>query len=80
MYSSKTIAYEGLRDPLLADWPLRGKQKARFQYAVLAAAAGRGGIELDLLDEVVWWHGDDFWFYGTLAAGGRAREPASLTA
>lgn len=62
------IAYDGLRDALLVEWPLRGKEKARFQHAVLAAAAGRGGIEPDLLDEVIWSHGDDFWFYGTLAA------------
>ena len=36
--------------------------------AVLVAAAARGGLEPDLPDEVIWWHGDDFWRYGLAAA------------
>ncbi|HEX9683122.1 MAG TPA: hypothetical protein VGA13_08570 [Acidimicrobiales bacterium] len=34
---------------------------------VLCSAAVAGGLEPDLLDEVVWWGTDDFWRYGLLA-------------
>ena len=47
------------------------------QYAVLAAAALRGGTEPDLLDEVAWWQTDDFWQYGLFAAVGYIRAAAS---
>lgn len=49
----------------LIGWQLGGRQSAKLQYAVLAAATGRGGIEPDLLAEVQWWQTDDFWFYAT---------------
>jgi hypothetical protein len=35
---------------------------------MLAAAAQHGGVEPDLLDEVVWWQTDDFWQYALFAA------------
>ena len=38
------------------------------QFAVLAIGATRGGIEPDLLDEVVWWQTDDFWWFALAAA------------
>jgi hypothetical protein len=41
--------------------------KAKLQYAILAAAALRGGTEPDLLDEVAWWQTDDFWQYALYA-------------
>jgi hypothetical protein len=62
------IRYEGFVDAHLADWHLRGREKSKFQYAVMAAASHRGGIEPDLLGETYWWNTDDFWFYGTLTA------------
>ncbi len=31
-------------------------------------AALNGGLEADLLDEVVWWRTDDFWQYALYAA------------
>lgn len=61
----------------LVGWPLRGRQNAKLQYAVLAAGAGRGGIEPDLLAEVQWWRTDDFWFYATLVATGCIRAAAN---
>jgi hypothetical protein len=61
------IRYEGLRERHLRQYPLRGKQNRRFQYAVLCGAALAGGLEPDLLDEVSWWGTDDFWFYALLA-------------
>jgi len=48
-----------------------------FQYVVLAAAALRGGTELDLLDEVAWWQTDDFWQYVLFAAVACIRAAAS---
>lgn len=62
------IPYEGFLEVHLADWPLRGREKSKIQYAVMAAASKRGGIEPDLLGETYWWDTDDFWFYGTLTA------------
>lgn len=61
----------------LIDWPLRGRRNAKLQYTILAAAAGRGGIEPDLLAEVQWRQTDDFWFYATLAAAGCIRAAAA---
>jgi hypothetical protein len=34
----------------------------------LAAAAQHGGVEVDLLDEVIRWQTDDFWRYAAYAA------------
>jgi hypothetical protein len=50
------------------DRSFRGRQNAKFQYAVLAAAGVHGGTEPDLLDEAASWQADDFWQYATDAA------------
>jgi hypothetical protein len=55
----------------------RGRQNAKLQYAVLVAAAVRGGTEPDLLDEVVSWQADDFWEYAMYAAVAFIRAAAS---
>lgn len=47
--------------------------------AVLAAAAARGGVEPDPLDEVAWWQSDDFWFYALAAAVAVIRACAERT-
>jgi hypothetical protein len=52
----------------LPECAFRGRQNKKLQFAVLAAAALRGGAEPDLLDEVVWWQTDDFWEYALYAA------------
>lgn len=62
------IDYEGLRERHLQEVRFRGKENRKFQYAVLCSAAVAGGLEPDLLDEVIWWGTDDFWRYGLLAA------------
>lgn len=62
------IPYEGLCSQFLPECEFRGRENARLRFAVLAAAARRGGLEADLLDEVSWWHTDDFWWYGLCAA------------
>ncbi len=62
------LALEGLRERFLPECTLRGRQNKKLQFAVLAAAALRGGTEPDLLDEVAWWQTDDFWQYALYAA------------
>ena len=62
------LLYEGLREEYLAECRLRGRDNKKIQFAVLAIGATRGGIEPDLLDEVVWWQTDDFWWFALAAA------------
>jgi hypothetical protein len=66
--AQEPIPYEGLREKFLPECEFRGRENRKIQYAVLTAAAARGGLEPDLLDEVIWWHADDFWRYGLAAA------------
>jgi len=62
------LALEGLRERFLPECAFRGRQNAKLQYAVLAAAAVHGGTEPDLLEEVAYWQADDFWQYAMYAA------------
>jgi len=59
---------EGLRERFLPEYAGRGRDRQKLQFAVLCAAALHGGVEPDLLDEVIWWQADDFWWYALLAA------------
>jgi hypothetical protein len=54
------LALEGIRERFLPECTFRGRQNKKYQYAVLVAAALRGGTDPDLLDEVAWWQTDDF--------------------
>jgi hypothetical protein len=65
---SNPIAYDGLREKYLPECEFRGRDNRKIEFAILASAAVRGGIEPDLLDEVVWWRTDDFWWYALAAA------------
>lgn len=62
------ISYEGLREKYLGECRFRGRENSKIQFAILASAAARGGIQPDLLDEVAWWQADDFWWYALAAA------------
>jgi hypothetical protein len=62
------LALEGIRDRFLPECAFRGRQNHKLQFAILAAAARRGGTEPDLLEEVAWWQTDDFWQYALYAA------------
>jgi hypothetical protein len=62
------VALEGIADRFLSECTFRGRDKRKFQFAVLAVAALHGGAEPDLLEEVVWWQTDDFWQYALFAA------------
>ncbi len=77
------LALEGMQERFLPECAFRGRQNKKLQFAILAAAALRGGTEPDLLDEVAWWQTDDFWQYALYAAvayvrasAGRAGVPA----
>jgi hypothetical protein len=71
------LSLEGLRERFLPECAFRGRQNAKLQYAVLAAAAVHGGTEPDLLDEVASWQADDFWQYAMYAAVACIRAAAS---
>jgi hypothetical protein len=71
------LALEGIRERFLPEYTFRGRQNHKLQFAVLAAAALRGGAEPDLLDEVTWWQTDDFWQYALFAAIAYIRAAAS---
>src|ERR1700730_8961317 len=62
------IPYAGLREEYLAECKFQGRENRKIQFAVLASASARGGIQPDLLDEVAWWQTDDFWWYALAAA------------
>jgi hypothetical protein len=74
---AEPLPLEGLRERFLPEATFRGRQNAKLQYAVLAAAAAHGGTEPDLLDEVAWWQADDFWQYAMYAAVAYIRAAAS---
>jgi hypothetical protein len=71
------LPLEGLRERFLPESTFRGRQNAKLQYAVLAAAGVHGGTEPDLLDEVASWEADDFWQYAMYAAIAYIRAAAS---
>jgi len=57
---AEPVGYEGLLDRHLPEHRFRGRERRKIQFAVLASAAERGGVEPDLLDEVIHWQTDDF--------------------
>ena len=71
------VALEGIRERFLPDCAFRGRERRKLQFAVLAAAALRGGTEPDLLEEVAWWQTGDFWQYALFAAVACIRAAAS---
>ena len=72
------LPLEGIRERFLPECTFRGRQNHKLQFALLAAAALRGGAEPDLLDEVVAWQTDDFWQYASFAAIAYIRAAANL--
>jgi hypothetical protein len=49
---SDPLALEGIRERFLPECAFSGRQNKKLQFAIMAAAALRGGA--DLLDEVAW--------------------------
>lgn len=62
------IPYEGLRETYLPECEFRGRKNRKIQYTILTSASVRGGLEPDLLDEVIWWQTDDYWRYALYGA------------
>jgi hypothetical protein len=58
----------GIREQFLPECTFTGSDRRKLQFAVLAAAAEHGGVDVDLLEEVIWWQADDFWRYAAYAA------------
>ncbi len=71
------LTLEGIRERFLPECTFRGRQNQKLQYAVLVAAALRGGTDPDLLDEVAWWQTDDFWQYALFATVAYIRAAAN---
>jgi hypothetical protein len=74
---AEPLPLEGLLERFLSETASRGRQNAKLQYAVLAAAAVHGGAEPDLLDDIASWQTDDFWQYAMYAAVAYIRAAAS---
>ncbi|HUK71925.1 MAG TPA: hypothetical protein VLW50_24695 [Streptosporangiaceae bacterium] len=74
---AEPLLLEGLRERFLPEATFRGRQNAKLQYAILAAAGVHGGTEPDLLDEVASWPTDDFWQYAMYAAVAYRRAAAN---
>ena len=70
------IRYDGLRETYLPECQFRGRENRKIQYALLTSASLRGGLEPDLLDEVMWWQADDYWRYALYAAVAMIRAAA----
>jgi hypothetical protein len=62
------ISFTGLREKYLGECTFQGRENRKIQFAILASASARGGIQPDLLDQVAWWQADDFWWYALAAA------------
>ena len=74
---TEPLALEGMPERFLPECAFRGRENKKLQFAVLAAAALRGGADPDLLGEVAWWQTDDFWQYALYAAVAYVRAAAS---
>ena len=57
------ITVEGALKRFLPDVEFRGREHSKLRYALHLPAVLQGGVEPDLLDEVIWWGTDDFWSY-----------------
>lgn len=73
------IAQEGLFARHLPEARFKGRENSKARYALLAAAAAAGGLEVDLLDEVAYWGTDDLWDYALCAAVALIRAGAERT-
>ncbi len=62
------IEYSGLRERFLPEYQFRGRtDHSHSHYALRAVAMIRAGLTPDYLDEIRWWHSDDFWLWAFFA-------------
>ncbi|MGH9066561.1 MAG: hypothetical protein ACRD0J_03430 [Acidimicrobiales bacterium] len=71
------ITQDGLLGDHLPEATFKGRQNAKFRFALLAAAARAGGLEADLLEEVAWWGTDDYFDYALCATVALIRAAAA---
>jgi hypothetical protein len=71
------IPYEGLLDEYLPECEFRGRDNQKIKFALHTPAALHGGLDPDLLDEIVWWGTDDYWQYALLGAVALIRASAA---
>jgi hypothetical protein len=64
-----------VREWLLSEGSVRGRDKRNLRFAVLTAGAPRGHAEPGLRDEVIWWQTGDFGQYARFAAAAASRPP-----
>jgi hypothetical protein len=64
------LDYNELLTGFLPECEFKGRDNEKIRFAILAAAANRGGIAPDLLDVTSWWGSDDnpYWRYSLFAA------------
>lgn len=62
------ISQENIISRYLPECEIRGRNRQKFRFALLTAAATHAGVEVDLLDEVTYWGSDDYWCYAGIAA------------
>lgn len=62
------LPQDGLAATWLPEVQYRGRNNAKLRFAILACAARAGGLDVDLLDEVVWWGTDNYYEYAACAA------------
>ena len=60
MERNSPISEERLVERYLPECRFRGRDNHKIRYAILAAAATHRGIDVDLLEEVIYWGTDDF--------------------
>jgi len=48
------LPYPGLREKYLGECKFQGRENRKIQFAILASASARGGIQPDLPGEVAW--------------------------
>jgi len=73
------LPLEGIRGQFLPECSFRGRENRKLEFAILCAAALRGGTEPDLLEEVAWWQSGGFWRYALFAAIAYIRAAAART-
>ena len=62
------LNYEGLRERLLPEVKLRGRNDHHKSfYTLITPPALRGGLAPDLVGEIQWWHTDDYWEFALYA-------------
>ena len=72
------IAYETLLAEHLPEVELRGKENRKIRFTVMSVASLRGGLDPDVLEEVIYWN-DDYWRYSLWASIALIRASAAKT-